>query len=753
MYSKFDTLKDVLANVSENEDKGIYFSHHRDDDVFLSYKQLSYEAHLIAGSWQRQGVKVNDKIVFQLEDNKNFVTAFWAAVVGNFIPVPVASGNSEAHSNKLNAIYDVLQTSWTVTDNCLGLGGDFSETRSKLLKIELDDKVVLPEIAFPTSTNEELAFIQFSSGSTGQPKGVMLTHQNIITNNIATIEATRSTKSDITFSWMPLTHDMGLIGFHINPMMVGCDQYIMPTASFIRDPLSWISRVGQSKATVLSSPNFGYHHFLKRFKSTKKTLNLNLKHVRLIFNGAEPINAQLSRDFVASLKKANLQDNVMFPVYGLAEATLGVTFPKAGEPLETISLDRTSLSIGSTVTRTPKGVTFVALGKPIPEIELKITNQGIQCDDLTIGEVIIRGKSVTRGYYNAEDKTNDLISQDGWLATGDLGFIANEKLYITGRVKDLIIVNGQNIYPHDIEQTLSTHPSTPLGSTAVVAADTAGTSSLAVFVQFRGSLESFLKVKSSIENTLSFQHGIFPDAVVPIKLIPKTTSGKVQRFQLKQRLEDGEFDGVVSEISDLLNCDSDNAPLSKTEERLSKLWQEILHCSPPSRTDNFFAKGGNSLDAVLLYQKVAAAFDIEISQPSFHSCVTLQSMANAIDNVKEHFPKSKRLPTSTNTNYPLTSAQQSMFALCQRDTYTAYNVTAAISIDSVISKLILKASSTLLLSKHKRLMSSVIRFDHGVPHWVFDDFNLQHFKIKQVTFDDNASLEPQLENMAELLTY
>lgn len=749
MYSKFDTLKDVLANVSVNEDKGIYFSHHRNDDVFLSYKQLSCEAHLIAGAWQQQGVKANDKIVFQLEDNKNFVVAFWAAVVGNFIPVPVSSGNSEAHSKKLSAIYDVLQTSWTVSDNHHALDSDFSETGSKLLKIELEDKIVQPELAVPTSTNEELAFIQFSSGSTGQPKGVMLTHQNIITNNIATIEATKSTESDITFSWMPLTHDMGLIGFHINPMMVGCDQYIMPTASFIRDPLSWISRVSQSKATVLSSPNFGYHHFLKRFESTKKTLDLDLKHVRLIFNGAEPINAQLSQDFVASLKQANLQDNVMFPVYGLAEATLGVTFPEAGEALETIVVDRTSLSIGSKATRTQEGVTFVALGKPIPEIELKITNQGVQCDDLTIGEVIIRGKSVTRGYYNAQDKTNDLISPEGWLATGDLGFIDNEKLYITGRVKDLIIVNGQNIYPHDIEQTLSSHPSTPLGSTAVVAADTGGKSSFSVFVQYRGALESFLKVKSSIENTLSSQHGIFPGSVVPIKLIPKTTSGKVQRFQLKQRLDNGDFDDVISEINQILTCDSDKTPLSKTEQYLSTLWQEILRCSPPKKTDNFFAKGGNSLDAVLLYQKVAATLNIEISLPSFHSCVTLESMASAIDSVKDDSSVSNRLPITTRTEYPLTSAQLSMFALCQRDTHTAYNVTAAISVDSTISQLVLKASSRLLLSKHKRLFSSMVHLNQGVPHWVCDDNNLQHICTEQITFDDNASIASQLENVAQ----
>lgn len=755
MYSNIDTLGDVLATASKIEGKGIYFSHHRDNAIFLSYKQLWHDANQLARTWRNLGVKPKQKIVFQLEDNKNFVTAFWASIIGDFIPVPVAYGNTDAHFKKLDAIFSVLEESWTVTDSSSETTLFGKNQQSKLLSVDIDSDKTLPKIHTPNTTSNDLAFIQFSSGSTGLPKGVMLSHKNIITNNIATIEATETTQADTTFSWMPLTHDMGLIGFHINPMMVGCDQYIMPTASFIRDPLSWIRNVSDAKATVLSSPNFGYHHLLKRLENSKKTPNWELNNVRLIFNGAEPINVDLCNAFLDKLSAFNLKSNVMFPVYGLAEATLGVTFPKAGKTLQSITLDRATLHIGTKAQEDNNGASFVALGSPIPGMEIRIVKGSEQCGELTVGDIHIKGDSVTRGYFNAPEKTAETISEDGWLATGDLGFIKDGELYVTGRSKDLIIINGQNIYPHDLEQSLAISELAPLGSVAVVSitpSEETAMPKLAVFVQYRGSLEAFLTVKTHIESTLSAEHGIFPDLVIPIKLIPKTTSGKLQRFQLKQRAEKGEFEQITSDIRNLVSEKRNDSPLTNTEKRLSDLWQEVLRCASVSKSDNFFAKGGNSLDAVFLLQRISHTFGIEVPQSDLHSYLTLETMAKAIDDTalqKDAAAPAPLFVQETQGAYALTKAQLAMFALCQRDTHTAYNITAAVSIESIVNRSVITASAESVFSNHHQVLGAKIEVLDGQPQWVCGVKNTLHAIGQEIEFREDTPLETQLENVAE----
>ncbi|MEZ8130378.1 amino acid adenylation domain-containing protein [Enterovibrio norvegicus] len=749
MFFQFSTLVDVLDKASQQSTKGIYFSHHKNPAEFLSYGELKQQALAVSENWKNIGVKPQDKIILQIEDNESFAIAFWACVFGRFIAVPLAFGTTQSHKQKLASIEKTLITPWIVIEDAnRDHGCTIDDDRVLLLKKRQDVLEIEPSRI--DSKPDDIAFIQFSSGSTGSPKGVTLTHTNIITNNISTIEATKTTLNDTTFSWMPLTHDMGLIGFHINPMMVGCDQYLMPTASFIRDPLSWLKNASDVKATILSSPNFGYSYLLKKLNNSRKIPEWSLSNVRLIFNGAEPIDAALSEKFTADLAKFGLKSNVMFPVYGLAEATLGVTFPPAGRHLKTIFVNRDHLGIGAEVDVQPHGLQFVALGRPIHDMDVDITLNGQLCGEMVIGDIEIRGGSVTKGYFNDPDKTAATISTDGWLKTGDLGFFKDGELYVTGRSKDLIIINGQNIYPHDLEQTLANAEGISLGSVAVTSIDSPSQANplLAVFVQYRGTLESFISIKKSAQTLLLAHHQLHADIVVPVKLIPKTTSGKIQRFQLKSRAEDGEFTHVSSDIEALEFGQASTQPLSETENELAALWNDILHCGKITKSDHFFAKGGNSLDALYLLQQVKHSFNVEISLTDVYDYLTLEEMGRAIDHARASDSSKRSIIKKANRDvYALTASQLSMFALCQRETGTAYNVSAAVELDARFDDNSIQNAAHELIKCH-RVLSTKIQWHSDKPCWEYDARTDSSEFIHHIELNDQTDLLAQLETIA-----
>src|SRR5437588_509895 len=254
---------------------------------------------------------------------------------------------------------------------------------------------------------------------------------------------------------MPLTHDMGLIGFHLVMFANRVHAHLMPTELFIRRPLLWLGLASKVRATILCSPNFGYRHYLKVL-GERAPEGLDLSAVRLIFNGAEPISVELCEEFLGRLAPAKLNRNAMYPVYGLAEASLPVGFPAVGAPLRTITLNRHRMSAGSPVELVPASdrhaVNLVSEGKPIPYCRVRIADdEDRELPEDRIGHVHMRGDNVTRGYYEDPEANAAAFTADGWLRTGDLGLVHGGELYISGRAKEIIVVNGQNYYPHELD--------------------------------------------------------------------------------------------------------------------------------------------------------------------------------------------------------------------------------------------------------------------------------------------------------------
>ena len=604
----YDTLTDLFADLKDR-DREIRFIDGEKDESALSFGELWDAALALLGSLQSRGMKPGDELIIFSKSNKSFVIAFWAAVLGGIVPVPVAVGISDEHRLKLFRILSQLENPTLFTEmDLLQRLMDFAKER------DLDDvyallekHAVLMSDVEPgahgdvhDATADDIGFIQYSSGSTSDPKGVVLTHRNLCVNIRAIVEGFDWRDDDQALSWMPLTHDMGLIGFHLAVMAAGMNHAVMDTNVFVRRPLLWMSKASELRATQLCSPNFGYKHFLKLFQR-KGLPGADLSCVKRIVNGAEPISWELCEEFLAELAPLGLERNTMLPVYGLAEATVGVSFSPLGPEYERVVMDRHSLQIGATYEPIDPGardaVSFVKVGQAIRDVEIRIADDDDRLlDDGHIGHIQLRGGSVTERIYGDPGATSELFTSDGWLRTGDCGVFVDGALVITGRQKDIIIINGQNYYPHDIEEIVAQLPDLDLNKVVVAGATPKGgqTEELIAFVLFRQDAEAFRPLIDGVRSIVGEHAGLDVDTVIPVSRIPKTTSGKVQRAKLLDAYFDGEFDAVLAELAPQDDADEsfDQDPLVA---ELEQICRDVAKDRKIGADDNLFEVGVSSL--------------------------------------------------------------------------------------------------------------------------------------------------------------
>ena len=614
----------LTALIEENRSaqRAVTYLDGENDERVVAYGELYERALGILFHLQKLGAKRGDKIILFLGNNEQFLDAFWAAVLGGITPVPVALGISDEHRRKLLRIARKLGKPFIYTDKRslerigafatqAGEAETFASLQQRAFLVDsLDDISRAGEIyrAQPNDT----AFIQFSSGSTSEPKGVVLTHANIIANARGAIEAAKFTPDDISLSWMPLTHDMGLIGFHLFMFASRIHCHLMPTELFIRRPLLWLQLATKKRATITCSPNFGYKHYLKVL-GDRPIDALDLSSVRLIFNGAEPISAALCDEFLTRLEPAKLKRSAMFTVYGLAEASLAMTFPPVGRPYVANSFRRDSLSVGSQIVPIARNdrdaVELIGEGTPIPYSKLMIArDDDSQMPDEHVGNVYIGGENVTKGYFENPEANAASITKDGWVRTGDLGFIHKGELYISGRAKEIIFVNGQNYYPHDLESIAQRAEGLELGKVVAAGAQRKGetTEQLVVFVLHRSDMKDFLPVANQVARLINENTGVEVGEVVPVKRIPKTTSGKIQRHLLEESYVQGEFDAELAELASLREAQRGPAASSRSalEDQLKTIVDAALEGKRVDLHDNLFEIGASSLKLIEIHENI-----------------------------------------------------------------------------------------------------------------------------------------------------
>ncbi len=618
---KYQTLTQALDDRSRG-DATITYLEGENAEKTLKLAELRRRALGILRHLQGFGARRGDNLILHVSSNEQFIDAFWACLYGGIVPVPVAVGISDEHKHKLLRIARQLGSPLLYTDRKLkdrlaafaaGAGDTDAwaalEARTFLID-QLDD--ISREGTPATAKPDDVAFIQFSSGSTSEPKGVVLTHGNVLANAEGAQLAAKFDERDVSLSWMPLTHDMGLIGFHLMMVYAGCRQYLMPTELFVRRALLWMKFASAKRATLTSSPNFGYRHFLKALGD--KTLEgVDLSSVRLIFNGAEPISVDLATEFLDCMAPYGLRRNSMYTVYGMAEASLAVAFPEPGAAMKYITVDRRSLGVGATAQQVdidhPTALKLACEGRPIPYTSVQLLDDtGNEVGSGRVGHVLIRGDNVTRGYYRNPEANAASVSPDGWVRTGDLGLWHEGELYVTGRSKEIIFVNGQNYYPHDLEMILQHEAGLEHGKVAAagVRAPGAATDELVLFAVQRGDMKDFVGVAAKAVHLVNEHAGVEVARVVPIARMPKTTSGKIQRSALAASYANGEFAAELAEFDEAWAAAHSHgrAAAGGIERQIKAIVDDALAGKHVDVDDNLFEVGASSLTLIQIHEKL-----------------------------------------------------------------------------------------------------------------------------------------------------
>lgn len=375
--------------------------------------------------------------------------------------------------------------------------------------------------------------------------------------------------------------------------------------------------------------------------------NLDLSGVRLFLNGAEPIFADICRAFLGRMEQYNLNRNVMLDVFGMAEATLAVSFPPIEEGLVAYELDRNSLSIGDTVRYTEDrecGITLVDLGLALQDCFIRICGQdGTVYGENTIGHIQIRGKNVTSGYYNNPEATKLIMTDDGWLRTGDIGFMRNNRLIVTGRAKDIIFINGQNYYPYDIENVCCGLESVSLGMVAVcgVFNERSGTEEVVVFIRYAKTIQSFIPVAAEIKKLISKKIGIDVSKVIPVLEIPTTTSGKIKRYKLGDDYINNSFFDVLAEMDKLAEVKGVEHLLPQYDQNVFKILEivrDVLEKKNIEANDDFFDLGVDSIKALQIVSRLnEEGISVEVNDIlNYHS---VYDMCANLDFDKGHIRK------------------------------------------------------------------------------------------------------------------
>lgn len=640
-----DTLTAAFAAVRD-ADRTITYMAAEDQRRSVRFGEAFAAALGVLHHFQQAGFTPGDEVILFTGNNEQFVDGFWACLLGGMVPVPVAVGISDDHRHKLLRIFARLGRPRVYTDQgqlarlddfarLAGVTAAVAALRDRALVVETITDVSRPGTPHPVGP-DDVAFIQFSSGSTSEPKGVVLTHRNVITNIRAIVAGAGFTDRDIALSWMPLTHDMGLIGFHLTMLAARISHTLMDTRLFSRRPLAWLKEASRSRATLLSSPNFGYKHFLKVYAS-KGADGLDLGAVRLIFNGAEPISVPLCQHFLAAMAPHGLAAGAMYPVYGLAEASLAVTFPPPGSGVRPLTVDRRSLGVGRTAVIAPDGsadgLQLMRLGTPIRDVGLRICADDDQpLPDGCVGHVQIRGGNVTGGYYGED--TPQPFTADGWLRTGDLGFVAEGDLVITGRHKEIIFVSGANYYPQDLEEILARDADIELGKAVVAATRPAAgdADEILVFVLHRDELAALLPVAERIRRVLGEVASLEVAHVLPVRSVPRTTSGKVQRGRLAADYEAGAFAADIAALAALraASASGGEAPASALEAELRRICAGVITDRHVGVDDNLFDLGVSSLALAQIYERIDEAWPGVLDIEDLFQLPTIRDIAGRL---------------------------------------------------------------------------------------------------------------------------
>lgn len=552
LLSAADLAPDVTALV--------FVDHGRPPEA-ITWSRLRSGAASRAARLVEAGVKPGDRVLVMVPTGPGFFDAFFGALMASATPVPVAPPHS-IRPDKLAVLFAAVMR---IADDCsaaaivgagrsLALLADYLREQGRRLPLVSADETA-PSVVSPRGGDDvdpsELALLQYTSGSTSDPKGVALTHAAVIANSdVISGAVARPTTTSV--SWLPLYHDMGLIGCPLTTLYARRPQVLMPPQAFVKDPARWLQYLSDVRAGVIVAPNFAYA-LCARSITDDDMAGVDLTSLEVALNGAEPIDPSTIAAFEQRFAPFGIRPGTIRPVYGLAECALAVTFGDPGPAhIEVVDADRLECDgraepSAGTARRRP----FVSVGRPLPGTAIRIVGEDDrEVPDRVVGEIAVRGPSVMSGYYGRPDESAAALT-GGWLHTGDLGYVADGRLFITGRSKDLLIRSGRNYYAQDIERAIMPVPGLMAGGVAAFGIGDLVNMQIVVVAESRKrDPHSQDEIRRRIREACQLHFDIGPDDIqlVAPGAIPRTTSGKVRRQHTRRAYESGEL-AAASQVS------------------------------------------------------------------------------------------------------------------------------------------------------------------------------------------------------------
>ena len=534
----------------------------------LPFSELRKRAIATARKLVTAGLKRGDRVAVIAETGPEFMAVFFGCQYAGLVPCPMPYtmyiGGKEAYIDRVAGMLRAAAACAVITtsdlEDHIRAGAADAGVGNVLTHEELQ---ALPEsiaklVAFDDS---DVAYIQYSSGSTSDPKGVLITQRAIMANTVGMLrDGLQANPNDRAFSWLPLYHDMGLVGFCLSPLMGQVSVDYISTPSFARRPALWLRLMSENRSTISSSPSFGYDLAAKRINGEAPSLDLS--NLRVAAIGGDMVRADVLKRFSETLAVAGFNEKAFMPGYGMAESTLAISFADVDKPIRIDTIDKASYKNSRLAVPAKPGQakdtvrSFVACGRALPGHEMIIRDdEGNLLAERQIGHIFVTGPSLMLGYYHNGDATDAVIAADGYLATGDMGYLLDGEIIITGRAKDLILHNGRNIWPQDIEWAAEQVEPLKSGDVAAFAVEGEdGDDDVVVLVQCRViDAAGIEKLRREVSSVVHHSAGVECAVVlVPPKSLPFTSSGKLSRSGAKQKFLSGELAEITQPAQEFL---------------------------------------------------------------------------------------------------------------------------------------------------------------------------------------------------------
>ncbi|AVH69203.1 non-ribosomal peptide synthetase [Nostoc sp. 'Lobaria pulmonaria (5183) cyanobiont'] len=723
-------------------------------ELTLTYHELDRRSRAVAAQLQALGLS-GERAILLYPPGLDYLTAFFGCLYAGVVAVPAYPPRNQRKTPRIQAISRDAQVSVALTTTAMlpilqsiltpeTKQGNFHWLTTDNIAQGIEDSWQQPAI-----NGDTLAFLQYTSGSTGTPKGVMLSHGNLLHNAAVTYQMMEHSPSSKFVSWLPVYHDMGLIGGILQPLYGAFPCILMSPASFLQRPYRWLQAISHYKGTTSGGPNFAYEQCVQRITQEQKE-TLDLSSWNVAFNGAEPVRRDTLEQFATTFAECGFHQEAFYPCYGMAEATLIVSggIKTALAPVKTV--DKSALSQSQIVEATAQSQdiqSFVSCGETIPQQQIVIVNSETltRCSSDEVGEIWVSGLSIGQGYWNRTEETEETFhaylkdTKEGpFLRTGDLGFLDNGELFITGRAKDLIIIRGRNLYPQDIELTAQgSHLSLRSGANAAFTLEVNNEERLVIVqeLEFRAK-PNLAEVASAIRQAIAQDHEVQVYGVVLIKpgSIPKTSSGKIQRRATRTQFKNGELNIVESDILKISDIARNETQLQRSEllalsprecqPVLESYLIELLGRVLSIATDDINLEeplstlGLDSLKVFELKNRIELDLEVEVSVADFFEGISGRSLATKIlaqmttDAIRSISLTQQEKNTSI---YPLSFAQQGLWFINQLSPDTpTYSIPIVINFKGCINLTALEDSINEIIRRHEVLRTSFTMSD-GQP--------------------------------------